>query len=218
MSTTNDDETDNRNADSERLQKAREAEGLTKKKAAEILGVGYSTYRGWEKGRNAPGVGIKKVVQALRKRESLASSKRQTSGRGDPIYDLPSPDEGAEAFMGEPSGHMPESQSLSTSGRDVFWVPVVGDAMDGQYPKGALIPVDRIEKPLKDISADDVYLVSFEEAVQIKRLQRLSGNRVRVISDNSAYPDHVIHLGEEESAETDSTQGRTLQVLGRVLA
>jgi phage repressor protein C with HTH and peptisase S24 domain len=217
MSTPSDDKTDNSDVNSDRLQRAREAEGLTKKKAAEILGVGYSTYRGWEKGRNAPEAGIEMVVQSLRKGDKLASRKRQPGGTGDPIYDLSSPGQGAEVLRGEPSGYMPESHSLSGSGRDVFWIPVSGDAMDGQYPKGALVPVAKLKEPATDISADDVYLVSWEGAVQIKRLQRLSGNRMRVISSSSAYPDQVIDLSEEESTEVDRLENTSLQVLGRVL-
>lgn len=217
MSTPQEDNTGGTDDDYTHLQKIRESEDLSKKRAAEVLGVGYSTYRGWEKGRNTPEAGMETVVESLRRGKKLASIERQSEALGDPFYDLSSFEKGAQILREEPSGYMPESQSLSRPNRDVFWVPVLGDAMEDQYPKGVIVPIAKLEKSAEDISADDVYLISLGGMAQIKRLQLLPEKRIRVISSNSAYPNQVVDLSKGIS-ETDRSDDLGLQILGRVLA
>lgn len=191
-----------------RLTEAREELGLNKKKAADQLGVGYSTYRGWEQGRAEPEVGFDAVIRHLKAGDTLSSRQRQGNAKGDPIYDTPaSAGDGITEFTEQPVGHMPPSQSLSSAGREVYWMPVQGDSMGQKYQKHTLVPVAKFDQPATDISADDVYVIRLEGAIQIKRLQRLSGQRVRVISDNESYPNEVVQLDE----------GVDFQILGRVL-
>lgn len=60
---------------------------------------------------------------------------------------------------------------------------------------------------MQDISEDDVYHIRLEGAIQIKRLQRRPGGRIRIVSDNDAYEDYDIVLDD----------GVDFAVLGRVL-
>lgn len=129
-------------------------------------------------------------------------------GDGDPIYDNEAEaGDGLMEFEEEPIGHMPPSQSLSSVGRDVFWMPVVGDSMGEKYKKLSLVPVAKFTDPVEDFAADDVYVIRWDGAVKIKRLQRLSGQRVRIISDNDAYPNEMIELDD----------GTEFEIIGRVL-
>jgi len=127
---------------------------------------------------------------------------------GDPIHPTPaSAGDGMMAFDEEPIGHMPKSQSLSSAGRSVFWMPVIGDSMGEKYQRHTLVPVAKFEDPINDFSTDDVYVIRWDGAVKIKRLQRLGERRVRIISDSDDYPNEEIQLDEEPS----------FQILGRVL-
>lgn len=125
---------------------------------------------------------------------------------GDPIYDTEaSAGDGSFAIKEKPAGHMPASQSLSSAGRDVYWVPVRGDSMADTLRKNTLVPVLKLDDP--SLRQDDVYLFRLEDAVQVKRLQRRPGQRIRVISDNPAYDDYWVNLDD----------GMDFEILGRVL-
>ena len=137
--------------------------------------------------------------------ERVATEMQQS---GDPIYSTEaSAGDGSFKISEEPVGRMPVSQSLSAPGKDVFWMPVRGDSMGEKYQKHTLVPVAELQPHQEDISEDDVYLIRLEGAIQIKRLQRLPGQRVRIISDNDAYPNQEIPLDD----------GYDFEVLGRVL-
>jgi len=84
---------------------------------------------------------------------------------------------------------------------------VIGDSMGGKYQKHSLVPVAKFSDPVEDFSADDVYVIKHDGAIKIKRLQRLSGGRIRIISDNDAYPNE----------EIDPDDGTNFKILGRVL-
>lgn len=79
--------------------------------------------------------------------------------------------------------------------------------MNRRYRKQSLVPVLELQSETTDIQEDDVYLVRLGNAVQLKRLQRLPNQRIRVISDNEAYPNTVLQIDQEVDFE----------VLGRVL-
>jgi len=190
------------------LEAARVELGLNKKEAAEQLEVSYSAYRNWESGRSTPDHGYDTVIRHLKAGDSLASSTGSDNGHGDPIYDTPAQaGDGSMDFTEEPVGHMPPSQSLSSTGRDVYWMPVIGDSMGERYKKHTLVPVVKFHDPVDDFAADDVYVIKLDEAIKIKRLQRLPGRRVRIISDSDAYPNEIIELDDNLD----------FKILGRVL-
>lgn len=191
-----------------RLQSAREEMGLNKKQAAEQLGVGYSTYRGWERGRAEPEVGIDSVIRHLKTGDTIASGQRHHDDRRDPIYPaVASAGGGSFEMADEPAGYIEGEEALSRPGREVFWVPIRGDSMEGTLPKGGLVPVQRFDPTWTELREDDVYLFRLEGAIQIKRLQRRPGARIRVVSDNDNYDDFNIALDN----------GVDFEILGRVL-
>jgi phage repressor protein C with HTH and peptisase S24 domain len=140
--------------------------------------------------------------------EASGGEYRLKGESGDPIYDTPAQaGDGSMDFTEEPVGYMPPSQSLSSTGRDVYWMPVIGDSMGERYKKHTLVPVAKFHDPVDDFAADDVYVIKLDGAVKIKRLQRLSGRRIRIISDNDAYPNEIIELDD----------GTEFEIIGRVL-
>jgi phage repressor protein C with HTH and peptisase S24 domain len=131
-----------------------------------------------------------------------------SAGQTDPIYGLQaSMGDGTYALQEDPIGHVNGPEAMSRPGKDVFWVFVRGDSMGEKYQKHSMVPVLRFPEPELDIKQDDVYLFRLEGAIQIKRLQRLSGQRIRIISDSDSYPNETLQLDE----------GIDFEILGRVL-
>jgi phage repressor protein C with HTH and peptisase S24 domain len=172
---------------------------LTQKEAAQILGVTDTTIGNWERGENTP-------PDPSRRLEELRNS--DFAQKGDAIYNTEaSAGDGSFKIEEEPSGHMPASQSLSRPGLDVYWIKVRGDSMGDKYQKHTFIPIEKFDPTWTDIAQDDVYLFRLEGAVQIKRLQRIEGDRILIISDNDAYENRTLALDD----------GIDFEILGRVL-
>lgn len=195
----------------QRLRNARNRAGITQSEAETYLKnrglrVSARSLSKWENGDGPPQqVDGEKVIQLLHGYDADALTRNE---QGDPIYDTPaSAGHGSKPLKESPSGHMPPSQSLSSAGRDVFWMPVQGDSMGQAYKKHSLIPVARFDDPAKDIGTDDVYVIRLEGTIQIKRLQRLPGQRIRIISDNRAYPNEEVSLDD----------GFDFEIIGQVL-
>lgn len=79
-----------------------------------------------------------------------------------------------------------------------------GDSMEGTFSDGDLLLVDR---GVNKIKVDAVYVLSLNDELYIKRLQRRPDGSVLMISDNKKYEPYVIENGERNK----------FQVLGRVL-
>jgi len=183
-----------------RLTALRKELGIRQQDAAEKFGVSVATYRNWEKGRSEP--------QQFSNDQVLDMLRGSNREEGDPIYDSPaSAGDGSMEVREDPIGYMPPSQSLSSAGRNVFWMPVIGDSMGEKYQRHTLVPVAKFEDPITDFSTDDVYVIRWDGATKIKRLQRLGDKRVRIISDSADYPNEEIQLDEEPD----------FRILGRVL-
>jgi len=184
----------------EQLRKARKKASLTQKKAASLLDVSERTLGNWEDGSHKP---RDKSPEAI-----LSELRSRSENQRDPIYRLTThSEEGKYQISKRPIGHVKGKEALSRLGREVFWVFIGGDAMNRRYRKQSLVPVLKFQSETKDIQEDDVYLVRLENAVQLKRLQRLPNQRIRVISDNEAYPNTVLQIDQDVDFE----------VLGRVL-
>lgn len=126
----------------------------------------------------------------------------------DPIYPaVASAGDGSYEISEDPIGYIEGEDALSRPGRNVFWMPVRGDSMNDTLPKGGLVPVQRFDPTWTELREDDVYLFRLEGAIQIKRLQRRPGERIRVVSDNDNYDDFNIALDD----------GVDFEILGRVL-
>lgn len=64
-----------------------------------------------------------------------------------------------------------------------------GDSMDGTFRDGDSLLVDR---GITEIRTDAVYVFTLDGDLYIKRLQRMTGGSLRMISDNSLYPAIII--------------------------
>ena len=178
-----------------------EAESYLKSKGLRVSARSLSK---WENGGGPPEqVDGEEVVRLLRQ---YKKDRTVTANDGDPIYDTEaSAGDGSLAISETPEGQMPASQSMSAPGREIYWVRVVGDSMAGTLQKNTLIPILKLDDPV--LRQDDIYLFRLEDAVQVKRLQRIEGNRLLVISDNPAYEDRTLSLDD----------GYDFEILGRVL-
>jgi len=184
----------------EQLRKARKKASLTQEEAASLLDVSKRTLGNWEDDKHMP---RDKSPEAV-----LSKLRSRTENRRDPIYRLTThSEEGKCQISKRPIGHVKGKEALSRPGREIFWVFIGGDAMNRRYRKQSLVPVLKFQSETTDIQEDDVYLVRLENAVQLKRLQRLPNQRIRVISDNEAYPNTVLQIDQDVDFE----------VLGRVL-
>ncbi|MBF0460868.1 MAG: helix-turn-helix transcriptional regulator [Magnetococcales bacterium] len=84
-------------------------------------------------------------------------------------------------------------------------IRVKGQSMEPTIPNGAVILVNREDTEIKN---GRIYVLRYDDMLHVKRLQRLPGSLVQVISDNAAeYPPFVVDINS--SVE--------FQVLGRVV-
>lgn len=67
-----------------------------------------------------------------------------------------------------------------------------GDSMEGTFRNGDALLVDR---GITEIRTDAIYVFTLDGELFIKRLQRLTGGSLRMISDNPVYPAIMIEGG-----------------------
>ncbi|WP_028694358.1 LexA family transcriptional regulator [Pseudomonas cremoricolorata] len=66
-----------------------------------------------------------------------------------------------------------------------------GDSMSGTFADGDALLVDR---GIDEVKTDAIYVFSLDGDLYIKRLQRMTGGQLRMISDNPIYPPIIIDL------------------------
>ncbi|WP_426248425.1 S24 family peptidase [Pseudomonas sp. TWR3-1-1] len=81
-----------------------------------------------------------------------------------------------------------------------------GDSMEGTFRNGDALLVDR---GITEIRTDAIYVFTLDGDLFIKRLQRMTGGALRMISDNPVYPAIVI---EGEQLDRVHIQARVLLV------
>lgn len=79
-----------------------------------------------------------------------------------------------------------------------------GDSMSGTFADGDALLVDR---GISEVRTDAIYVFTLEGDLYIKRLQRLTGGQLRMISDNPIYPAITI---DESMIERMHIQARVL--------
>lgn len=79
-----------------------------------------------------------------------------------------------------------------------------GDSMSGTFADGDALLVDR---GISEVRTDAIYVFTLEGDLYIKRLQRLTGGQLRMISDNPIYPPITI---DESMIERMHIQARVL--------
>lgn len=190
----------------------REKKGLTQEQAAIELGVSLRSYQGYERGEGTPPAKKAMAIASQIGMKQASSNNSAAPGHPperDPIFDIVAgAGPGGSVVREEPIGYIGGADALSRPGRRVGWIQVRGDSMGEMYRRGLMVPVHFYEDPPQRISEDDVYLFRLEDAVQIKRLQRLPGDIIRVISDNPRYQPIDINIAESGD----------FAILGRVLS
>lgn len=97
-------------------------------------------------------------------------------------------------------------QELHASPADLYLIYVDGESMEPTLRAGDVILVDRRDGAA--IPCDGIYVLRMDGALLVKRLQRLPGRRIRVVSDNPAYAPIDLSL---------NSPGEDLAVIGRVV-
>lgn len=92
---------------------------------------------------------------------------------------------------------------LSGTGHGIVAVYADGESMEPTIPPKSIVFVDRNQRELRD----GVYLVRLENMVYVKRIQRLPGHKVKVISDNPVYG----------TFDVDLKNGDDFEILGKVV-
>lgn len=94
-----------------------------------------------------------------------------------------------------------EQRLLYTGIPNLAIITGFGDSMQGTFSDGDPLMIDR---GINGMDKDGIYVFSIDDAVHIKRLQRVAGRNVKVISDNPAYERWEVPLDD-------------IQIHGRVL-
>lgn len=79
-------------------------------------------------------------------------------------------------------------------------IRVQGDSMSPTLEDGDLIFVERLEG--EDNSREGIYIFQMDGDLLVKRLQRLPGSQVKVISDNPRFPPFTVDLADPANGLT----------------
>jgi transcriptional regulator with XRE-family HTH domain len=217
----------------ERLREERERIGLSQTALAQIGGVGKTTQIKYEKGASSPdssylsavsdeGVDVFYVLKGQRSgtatAQPLGVALSEPSAELSPIkmYDIEAAAGAGRSFEGEPiktTLHFPSSE-LAEHGLDpaqVVGIKVRGDSMDGTLADGDWVLVDRSNR---DPKQEGVFLLLVSGERRIKRVQRLAGGALFLISDNEHYQPEMIKPQDMHDVEI---LGRCEIRIGRVI-
>lgn len=218
----------------ERLKQERERLGMSQTTLAAIGGVGKTTQINYEKDSRKPDSGYLSALAAagintqflLTGSRSGTSSDSLPSGRGvdgsisltssaQPgpglaevkLYDVEGAAGAGRDLEGERiEGHIyfPEAQlqALGIQPTQVAGIKVRGDSMESTLADGDWVLVDLANR---DIRQEGVFLLTVSGERRIKRVQRLAGGALYLISDNEHYQPEMIK----------PEQMREVEILGR---
>ncbi|HAV44359.1 MAG TPA: hypothetical protein DCX44_03510 [Halomonas sp.] len=132
------------------------------------------------------------------------------------MYDIEAAAGAGRSFEGEPVKtilHFPSSE-LAEQGLDpaqVVGIKVRGDSMDGTLADGDWVLVDRSNR---DPKQEGVFLLLVSGERRIKRVQRLAGGALYLISDNDHYQPEMIKPQDMHDVEI---LGRCEIRIGRIV-
>ncbi|WQH16177.1 helix-turn-helix transcriptional regulator [Guyparkeria halophila] len=95
-------------------------------------------------------------------------------------------------------------QEIHANPANLHLIYVRGDSMEPDLQDGEIVMVDT--SFADRVPRDGIYVVQIDHQVAVKRLQRLPGDQVKVMSSNRAYEPFTAHLGDGE-----------LKVIGKVI-
>ena len=216
-----------------RLKEERERIGLSQTALAQIGGVGKTTQIKYEKGTSSPdssylsavadeGIDIFYVLKGQRSGKATTQSLGVLLSEPGPdlspvkMYDIEAAAGAGRSFEGEPikTTLYFSTAELSEQGLDpaqVVGVKVRGDSMDGTLADGDWVLVDRSNR---DPKQEGVFLLLVSGERRIKRVQRLAGGALYLISDNDHYQPEMIKPQDMHDVEI---LGRCEIRIGRVV-
>lgn len=170
---------------------------LGQKRVAEAAGVHPSTLNSWIRGEGGTSAARRdKLLKAVRVL-SLATllTSETVEHRGETYLPVPEYDiraaAGAGAFVedGEPTTHQMFGQqwlkALTPSPLEALSIiRVAGDSMENTLRPGDQILVDRTAKRWL---GDGIYVLMFDDVLQVKRIQRDRDGGLLILSDNTNY-------------------------------
>jgi phage repressor protein C with HTH and peptisase S24 domain len=204
--------------DGERLKQLRADLRLTQAEMAEKLGTHVNTYGAYERGAQVPS---SDVLLKLYEQFNV-SSDWILYGLGDPTSQAQGKPAGepvggdqsyfglvpmAEAHLDAGGGAVVMSEAVrdyfafrkdwlrrvATAVRNLILMTVRGDSMEPLLVDGDVVMIDQGRRML---SSGQIYALGMEQAIMLKRLERLPGKRVRIISDNRIYPPYDVPEGD----------------------
>lgn len=96
------------------------------------------------------------------------------------------------------------NKEIHANPSNLHLIYVRGDSMEPALESGQVVMVDT--SAAHEAMRDGIYVIQIDGSVLIKRLQRLPGNKIKVMSDNQIYP----------SFEADLNSG-DITIIGRVI-
>lgn len=205
----------------ERLKEERERIGLSQTALAQIGGVGKTTQIKYEKGSSSPdsaylsavseeGVDIFYVLKGQRfgtpDAQALGLPVIEPGPDLVPVkmYDIEAAAGAGRSFEGEPiktTLQFPRSEltALGLDPMQIVGVQVRGDSMQGTLDDGDWALVNRANR---DPKQEGVFLLLVSGERRIKRVQRLAGGALYLISDNELYQPEMIKpqdMGDRKS-------------------
>ena len=219
----------------ERIREERARLGLSQEAFGEVGGVKKFAQSNYERGKRHPdtaylekiakvGVDIQYLVTGIRSTDSSSFDGREAVrvNDGAPVEAATTPAPGlAEVKLYDVEGaagdgrsleeervegalYFPEAQlsALGLCAAQVAGVKVRGDSMEGTLSDGDWVLVDRANQ---DVRQEGVFLLLVSGERRIKRVQRLAGGALYLISDNTHYQPEMIR----------PEQLRDVEILGR---
>jgi phage repressor protein C with HTH and peptisase S24 domain len=208
----------------DRIKELRRLKGLTQQKLAGLAGLSQVTISDIERGRNKGSREIVRIAEALGASPTFLSTGRQRDNSGEKLSEsvaittTPTQSIRIAIYEGGGGGMDDSIQGVEASRR---WVasnlPEVrnpsavrifecqDDSMRGTFTRGDILFVDT---SVNSVNADGVYALTIQNDFFVKRVQRLPGGAIKLISDNAQhYEPHVLTSAERQR----------MRVRGRVL-
>lgn len=216
----------------ERLREERERLGLSQTLFGDLAQVTKKTQMLYESGQRSPkadyltaiaeqGIDVQYVLTGNRSVSVSQSLDMPASEPGPDLspvkmYDIEAAAGAGRSFEGEPikTTLYFSSAELAEQGLDpaqVVGIKVRGDSMDGTLADGDWVLVDRSNR---DPKQEGVFLLLVSGERRIKRVQRLAGGALYLISDNDHYQPEMIKPQDMHDVEI---LGRCEIRIGRVV-
>lgn len=217
----------------ERLREIRNQKGLSQADFGSLAGVAKRTQMLYESNERSPkadyllalhkiGIDIQYLLLGAHSGTSNVQPLDMPLNEPGPdlspvkMYDIEAAAGAGRSFEGEPVKtilHFPSSE-LAEQGLDpaqVVGIKVRGDSMDGTLADGDWVLVDRSNR---DPKQEGVFLLLVSGERRIKRVQRLAGGALFLISDNEHYQPEMIKPQDMHDVEI---LGRCVVRIGRIV-